>query len=229
MPDIGIEWVKNYHGRNNDLANTQIQAEGFLNILAGTRKFNLGDDLAWDRDWEQQGVGSPAQGTDHVWADTVHIAFFSGHGGPGGFQFGIADRDDGVAKPSELQWGNANLNWAALDACNVLAAEGVFDRWRPAFKGLHYVLGWHTTAGDETLRGVYFAQHLNEGLRVRDAWIKAAQETEGADREWAYVRADNQSGTNTYDDQWPAAGTNRFVSADPATPPRTFTYCKGAC
>ena len=71
MGDIGIEWVKQYHGRAANLSNTQAQAEGLYNTLSGVRRFNWGDDLAWDQDFEEQGVGSPATGTDNTWIGTV--------------------------------------------------------------------------------------------------------------------------------------------------------------
>ena len=147
------------------------------------RRFNWGDDLAWDQDFEETGVGSPATGTDTSWIDTVNIAFFSGHGSAGGFMFGIASKDDGTAKPSELKLGNGKLDWIALDACQVLEYDNgnVFNRigW-PVFKGLHYILGFDTVARDESKRGRYLAENLNSGDRVRDAWRKACQETEDA-------------------------------------------------
>ena len=227
MADIGIEWVKQYHGRANNLSNTQAQAEGLYNTLSGVRRFNWGDDLAWDQDFEETGVGSPATGTDTSWIDTVNIAFFSGHGGPGGFMFGIASKDDGTAKPSELRLGNGKLDWIALDACQVLQYDNgdVFSRigW-PVFKGLHYILGFDTVARDESKRGRYLAENLNSGDRVRDAWRKACQETEDSGARYAYLRAD-QSGTNTFDDHWFGKG---FVSADP-TSPTTLYYLRASC
>lgn len=224
MARIGIEWVKAYHGRANNLSNTQAQAEGFLNTLSGVRQFNWGDDLAWDQDFEQQGTGSGSTGTDSTWIDKVEAAFFSGHGSASGFLFGVAGKDDGKAKPSEIRWGDGALNWIAIDACQVLERDGVFDRWRPAFKGVHVICGFHTTTGDEGKRGRYFANHLNEGRTVRQAWIAAAQETEDSSTEWAYIRAD-ADGTDTYNDHWFGKGA---VSADPTTP-TIYWYAKGAC
>ena len=227
MADIGIEWVKQYHGRANNLSNTQAQAEGLYNTLSGVRRFNWGDDLAWDQDFEETGVGSPATGTDTSWIDTVNIAFFSGHGSRNGFMFGIASKDDGTAKPSELRLGNGKLDWIALDACQVLEYDNgnVFNRigW-PVFKGLHYILGFDTVARDESKRGRYLAENLNSGDRVRDAWRKACQETEDSGARYAYLRAD-QSGTNTFDDHWFGKG---FVSADP-TAPTTLFYLRASC
>lgn len=225
MGTLGIEWVQKYHSRAGNLSNTKSQAEGFYNKLSGVRKFNWGDDLAWDQDFEQSGTGSPGTGTDTTWADNVDIVFFSGHGSPSGFLFGVAGNDDGQATPGEIRWGNKELEWIALDACQVLERDGVFDRWGwPVFKGLHYMLGFHTTCSDEAKRGRYFAEYLNDGWPVRDAWIKAAKETEGSSAQWAYLRAD-AAGTNTFNDHWHGKG---FVSADPNTPTILF-YLKGSC
>ena len=214
MGTIGIEWVRNYHGLAGDLTNTKPQAEGFYNTLSATRQFAWGDDLAWDQDFEQQNVGSPAAGTDTTWADDVDMVFFSGHGSPSDFLFG-KKIDDAKAKPSEIKWGNRDLEWIALDACNVLERDGVFDRWGwPVFKGLHIMLGFHTTTSDEADRGRILAQYLNAGNTVREAWIKACHDTEDSDTEWAYLRADAQ-GTDTFNDHWWGKGA---VSADPTNP-----------
>ncbi len=227
MADIGIEWVKQYHGRAANLSNTQAQAEGLLNTLSGVRRFNWGDDLAWDQDFEESGAGSPATGTDNTWIDTVDIAFFSGHGSSSGPFFGVATHDDGTAKADELRLGNNNLEWLTLDACEVLKWDNgaVFNRWGwPVFKGLHYILGFHTTTRDESKRGRYLAENLNNGDRVRDAWRKACQETEDSDTEYAYLRADS-GGTNTFDDHWWGKG---FVSPDPSSPTTLF-YLRDSC
>jgi len=224
MGTIGIEWVKSYHGRASNLTNTKPQAEGFYNTLSATRQFNWGDDLAWDQDFEQQGKGSPTTGTDTSWVDNVDMVFFSGHGSPGSFLFGVAT-DDARAKPTEIVWGNRDLEYIALDACNVLEESGVFSRWGwPVFKGLHLMLGFHTTTGDEPDRGRILAQYLNAGNTVRSAWIKACQDTEGSDTQWAYLRAD-QAGTDTYNDHWWGKGS---VSSDPSNP-TTLYYARGAC
>jgi hypothetical protein len=224
MGTIGIEWVQKYNGLQADLSNTKAQAEGFYNTLNATRQFNWGDDLAWDQDFEESGVGLPSGGTDTTWADNVDFVFFSGHGSPNGFLFGVKI-DDAVAKPSEIRWGNRQLEWIALDACNVLERDGVFDRWGwPVFRGLHIILGFHTTTGDEPDRGRLLAQYLNSGWSVRDAWIRCCQDTEDSGTWWAYLRAD-AAGTDTYNDHWWGAGT---VSPDPANP-TVLAYLRGTC
>jgi hypothetical protein len=224
MGTIGIEWVRKYNGLQANLSNTKAQAEGFYDTLNATQVFNWGDDLAWDRDFEEPGLGSPSSGSDTTWADNVDFVFFSGHGSPSGFLFGV-NKDDAIAKPSEIRWGNRELEWIALDACQVLERDGVFDRWGwPVFSGLHMILGFHTTTLDESNRGRLLAQYLNSGWTVRDAWIRCCQDTEDSSTEWAYLRADNAS-SDTYNDHWWGKG---FVSTDP-TNPTTLTYLRGAC
>lgn len=224
MASVGVEWVQDYNGLQGKLSNTKAQASGLYNTLNATRAFNWGDNLAWDRDFEQSGKGSPPAGTDTTWIDNVEIAFYSGHGGPDLFTFGVKI-DDAFAKSTEISWGEKRLNWIALDACDVLARDGVFDRWGwPVFHGLHMILGFDTTTSDEANRGRLWAQYLMAGWTVREAWIRAAQDTEGSDTRWAYLRAD-AAGTDTYHDHWYGHGA---VSADPASPTVLF-YSRGNC
>jgi hypothetical protein len=224
MGTIGIEWVQQYNGLQGNLSNTKAQAEGFYNTLSATKVFEWGDNLAWDQDFEQSGVGSPPAGTDTVWADNVDMVFFSGHGSADRFYFGVKI-DDAVAKNTEIRWGDRELEWIVLDACNILEQNGVFNRWGwPVFRGLHYILGFHTVTGDEPHRGRILAQYLNAGWSIRDAWIRAAQDTEGSGTQWAYLRAD-APGTDTFNDHWWGKG---FVSADPVNP-SLLAYARGAC
>lgn len=232
MPgEVGIEWVKDYHGSGN-LSNTQAQAEGFYNEIANPpasaiRKFNYGNDMAWDRDFQDNDVDP--NGTDHIFVDNVDIAFFSGHGNQNGPVFGRKDRDDGQARPDEIIWGNKDLEWIAFDACLLLAnspAGAAVARWRRVFHGLHYILGFETTCSDERNRGKRFAYWLNRRYSIRDAWIKACQETEGSGTRGAYIRADETGiGTNTFNDHYLGCG---FVSADPEDPD-DFVYFSWPC
>jgi hypothetical protein len=224
MATKGIEWVNNYHGRASDLSNNDNNAQGFFNKLDGTKDFEFGDDLAWDQDFEQSGVGSPSTGTDTSFVDKVDIVFFSGHGSASGWLFGVANHDDGKTKPSELGLGDSNIEWLAVDACQVLDFNNVFTRLRGAFKGLHYILGFHTICHDVKDRGEKFAQKLNQGQLVKNAWINACAETEGSSTECAYLRADS-SGTDTFNDHWHGKG---FVSNDP-TGAVTLFYLKTTC
>lgn len=226
MATIGIEWVNKYNGTQKDLKNNDDNARGFYNTLSGVRRFDYGDDLAWDRDFEESGVGSPTAGTDQLYADDVDIVFFSGHGSMAGPVFGIVDKDDGRARPRDMRLGNRDCEWIVFDACQVLERDNlnVFTRLRDCFVGLHYMLGFDTTCGDSGDRGKKFAERLNDGWTIRDAWIRACTETEDSDTNWAYLRAD-AAGTDTFNDHWHGKG---FVSADPVNP-TTRRYLRGAC
>jgi len=224
---IGIEWVNKYHGRASNLKNNDNNARAFYEQLDGVEEFEYGNDLAWDQDFEHSGVGTPSSGSDSLYADDVDIAFFSGHGSRTGLLFGVTGYDDGVAKNTEMRLGDKNLEWIVFDGCQALDYDGgdVFGRWGwPVFKGLHYILGFHTTCYDVKSRGKKFAKRLNDGWTVREAWIKACKETEGSGTHYAYLRA-NASGVNTYNDHWWGKGS---VSGDP-TSPSTLFHLHGPC
>ena len=227
MGTIGIEWVNKYHGRAPELYNNDENAKGFYNTLHGIKEFQWGDDWAWDRDFEEKHVGAPPPGTDQIWADNVDICFFSGHGRPLGPMFGNTKYDDGDAKHTELMLGNRQLEWIIFDACQVLQYDNgaVFSRWGwPVFKGLHYILGFHTITNDSAVRGRKFAEKLNAGWTIRSAWIRACEETEGYDVMWAYLRA-GSGNAKTYNDHWWGKG---YVSPDPVNP-TYLAYSKGVC
>lgn len=107
----------------------------------------------------------------------------------------------------------------------MLERDGAFDRWGwPVFAGLHIILGFHTTTGDEPDRGRLLAQCLNAGWTVREAWIKCCQDTEDSGTWWAYLCAESE-GTDTYHDHlWGKAP----VSGDPRDPSTLF-YAGGTC
>lgn len=224
---IGIEWVNNYHSAASNLSNNDDNARGFYNRLQGQRRFEYGDDLAWDQDFEESGVGTPTAGSDQIYADDVDIVFFSGHGSRAGAAFGDKTHDDGTAKASNMQLGNRDLEWLAIDGCEMLAFDNgqVFGRWGwPVFRGLHYILGFDTTAYDRKDRGDKFAYRLNQGWTVRESWIRTCIESEDDDVSYAYLRADGE-GTDTFNDHWWGKGS---VSADPVSPTTLF-YLRGTC
>jgi len=226
--EIGIEWVQDYHSWSwPDLMNCKAEAERFQNRLDGVATFNWGDDYAWDEDFEQQGAGfwNPA-GTDDIYADNVDIVFYSGHGSSIGPHFGVSSHDSGEVHHDELRLGDKDAEWAVFDACFVLSEGGkYYNNCWDIFQGLHFILGFHTVTHDSASRGENFADYLNDGETVRNAWIKACQDTEGSSTEWAYLRADS-SGTTTYNEQWISAGT---VSKDPDPATQTIYYLRGTC
>jgi len=224
---IGIEWVNDYHSAASNLSNNDDNARGFYNRLQGVRQFQYGDDLAWDQDFEQSGVGSPASGTDQLYADDVDIAFFSGHGSQTSLVFGNKSHDNGAARNTEMRLGDLDLEWIVFDGCQALtfASGAIWNRWGwPVFSGLHFILGFSTNCYDRKDRGEKFADRLNAGWTVRDSWIRACLESENSDVRWAYLRA-NGEGADTFSDHWWGKGS---VSKDPR-PPTQFFYLDGTC
>ena len=219
MGDIGIEWVKDYSARPTsgfwDLVNTQTHAEGFYNTLNATQTFALGDNAAQDQHFEQAGKGAPRAGNDAAVVETVDMVYFTGHGNTNGFEFGVL-QDDARAKPAEIRWGDGRLKWVVLNACNVLLDNPdsrAIDRWGQTFTGLRYILGFATLASDEPDRGRIFAEYVNAGNTIREAWVKACQDTEQSSTAWAYMRADG-NGVTTDQDTW-IADANASTKPNP--------------
>lgn len=221
---IAIEWVLEYHDRWTNPANTRANAEGFYNTLNATRKFAHGDDDAQDKHFEQSGVGAPLAGSDTAKVEKVDMVYFAGHATSLGFEFGV-EKDDARAKPAEIRWGDGRLKWVVLNACNVLVDNPGFraiDRWGPAFRGLRYILGFGSLAADEATRGRLFAEHLNEGDMISEAWIKACEATEESGTVWAYLRADG-NGVSTERDTWIDDADTR----NKPNPPGPLHYLQG--
>ncbi len=200
---IGIEWVEDYHGLASDLRKSQKRAEGFYYTLSGTRVFNFGNDIAWDQDFEELGLGFPSlgipiTGTDTYYADNVDIVYFAGHGSPDAFYFGVHNRDNGEASWVEMALGRL-CKWLIVDSC-LLLADGAMLKWPHIFKGLRMMLGFRTRGNDEGNRGRYFAQYLNLHRTMYWSWIWACQETADADTEWACIHA--LSPSSSYYDTW---------------------------
>jgi hypothetical protein len=156
--EVGVEWVEIYYDPNlGNLTWTQEEAEGFYNALGDkgwTKSFNWGNDLAWESDFEDPSVG----GSDYIWIDSVDFAWFSGHGAPRGFYFSRDhDGDHFLIKLvhyTEVKWGDKDLEWIVISGCEVLQwkPEGLpdaIDRWGPAFKGLHVMMGFDTVRYDQ--------------------------------------------------------------------------------
>jgi hypothetical protein len=176
LNEVGVEWVENYHGvyGMNNLTWTSEEAEGFYNRLGEigwTKKFDFGDDLAWEADFEKPAVN----GWDYLYADNVDFAYFAGHGTPDAFWFGTKHDWDGTylycVHYSEAEWGDQDLEWIVISACNVLNDEysDVFSRWGwPVFKGLHAIFGLATICYDQPIWILYPFWWESPGARFVD-------------------------------------------------------------
>jgi hypothetical protein len=142
-------------------------------------QFDWRGNNAWEQDFKDP---SRPGGDDSHYVDDVDIAWYSGHGSPGGFTFNTNHTDTAIT-PSDARWGNRDLEWLQLQSCNVLedtnGKHDYFSRWGPAFAGLHILNGFDTVAGCVAAGlGGAFASRLFPGpggpaLTVRGAWAAA--------------------------------------------------------
>jgi len=207
---IGVIWVNKYHSLNANLTKADNDAKGFYKTLDGTIIFEHPNDLACDMDLEQYGKGNPPAGRDDEFAETVDIVFFSGHGSPEGPLFGIDNRDNGVAHYSNMALGHGICKWIVFNACSVLSRDQVTN-WEDIFKGLHGILGFDTSCHIAGNRGEKFAENMNRGETIKNAWAMACEETEWGGINWACLFAISST-KNTVEDHW--IGKGDFVQGN---------------
>ncbi len=208
-PDGGQATASGYGGEGGILSSfgvvntvdewqcAQDSANGFRNVMAGkghTKKFDWRGTNAWETDFKKTSAG----GHDKDYVDAVDIQWYTGHGSPGGFTFKNNAHSDGDITPSDARWGdNFNLEWLQLESCQVLAdtngTNDYFQRWAPAFDGLHILNGFHTNAsciGGGT--GALFARLLfpewwHGALTITQAWQTMANSLEPTGRVWRSI------------------------------------------
>jgi len=143
---------------------------------------------AWEQDFKDPALG----GDDSDWVDDVDAVFFSGHGGPNGFSFCNNTQDDNFLHKDDARWGNRDLEWLGVDACSLLALESGgqrwWQRWGPAFKGLHLFASFKSVNYDTKEEGRKWARNmLVHNMTVRQAWAQMSIDTHGSDVEWAVM------------------------------------------
>jgi hypothetical protein len=220
---VGAEWVNDYSypfvPRRTNLVRSGQNALGFYNSIHGIKSFIYGDSQSWDQDIEERLPGTPfPSGEDDRYVEKVDIFFFSGHGNQDGLYFGVPDYDNGEARYDEIQLGRRGvIKWLVADACRLLEHVGVKFRWRDAFKGLRYILGFDGDSTDVQDRGWRFAGYLNSGETFARAWEIACLET--GDYKWAYLRAGDDNSI-VAEDKWMASE----LPTDDSSPLGALTY-----
>lgn len=173
MLESGIEWLGIPYG----VPRGQENAQAFQNELGWNAKFDWGNTLVWESDFNRN---------DDIWADTVDILMFYGHGSADGWMTNTPDVNNVVntivgswpATPGDL-WGEQDLEWFIVYACLVLEdtpTSSVFDRWRGAFDGLHAMFGFGTIAYDVPDSGRRIARYALDGDTILDSWFRTAKE-----------------------------------------------------
>lgn len=219
---VGTAWSPVSPGRG--FASTREQAESFYSEIHGQRRFSLASPRALPRSRRLTRADFGPGGR----LNTVDLLYFAGHGSRTGLVLDGEERavPREYVDSSDIQdWGRDDgLKWAVIDACDVLNlgappdAADVIARWRRVFRGLHCLLGFASPVLSWPGRGATFAQLLDRGEPVQEAWKMACEETEGPDDEappllWACLRT---ADADTVPDRWTGEGAAEVPEAPPA-------------
>jgi hypothetical protein len=200
---VGAAWSPVRAGRG--FSSTRAQAQSFYAAVSGDKKLALSTITP-------RGGGRPLSRADFGPGgrlNTVDLLYFAGHGSQSGLRLDGEGASTFVHASEVRAWGAAGgLQWAALDACDTLNPAGdparTIARWRPAFRGLHGLLGFASPILSWPGRGATFAELLDRGEPLLAAWKMACEETEGAldgaaSPTWACLQVTDQ---DTSSDRW---------------------------
>jgi hypothetical protein len=176
--ELGIWWINDYPGTENDLFNRDNDAIGFSNDLTGdgwTRIHYYYDSSAKESHFERSAVG----GSDSNYADACDIFYCTGHGNYARFSFANDYDGDDVYNTTvqadagspynEPSWGDTDLEWAFLCSCKNLHSAYKTE-WNDAFSGLHGICGFLSSADDYYCPGPEVGGYLAAGDSIYDAW-----------------------------------------------------------
>ncbi|MCU7851966.1 MAG: hypothetical protein KZQ80_07115 [Candidatus Thiodiazotropha sp. (ex Monitilora ramsayi)] len=180
-------------------------------ILDGVAvQFSWLDANAWEQDWKDPSFS----GDDQDWVDDVDMAYWQGHGSPGGFSFsGCSSNDDTFLSNSDALWGNRNVEWISLFTCLVLASESGGDRWwerwGSAFDRLHQINSFDTVSYHSSQHGGIFANYMlrNNPMTVRQAWAQASIDDQPAQVIWATMGVISNGNLSNYNDHYWGKGS----------------------
>jgi hypothetical protein len=220
---VGSWWIK------DGIDGRRIEAQGFGSLLDGLSQFT------WTEDHGDAGVVERdfVDTANHAErSDEVDALMMSSHGSASSFSVS----DGSVSTGDTVDFGKSDLEVFASHACDLLehTAGNSVGRWIPAFERLHYMFGFHNSSysgGGQDPRGELFAaysawlQYQFFGLfdmPMREAWAEANEIVEGANVQWAYLRATSPT-ANTYQE--------RLREAEPSDPSanRSFFTARGTC
>jgi len=244
--EVGVEWVSDFPGEEHDRLSDLAPEDFYVGLgnLGWTQRFDHGygyshqiyqDDVysASERHFEKPENG----GWDYNYIDAVDFAWFQDHGDENCIVFASDTDGDGEYGGAvywhEAEWGDGDLEWIVLSACEVLsdkystsppwspypASSSVFDRWGyPVFKGLHAILSFKSISFTCASLGNYLVEYMTgeKGpYPIIEAWYRATLETE-CSGVWAAYLAE----WHDEDDYLPGYG---LVGPD-ANPPIVMAY-----
>jgi hypothetical protein len=171
-----------------------------------TVRFNWGDFNAWEEDFKDPGLG----GNDTPWIDNVDAAFYTGHANSDGWTF-PGSNDDDFLHYTEARLGNNDLEWLVVAACGPLqlgsSPNRWWQRWGPAFEGLHLLCGYQTVTYDNTVEGTKWASYMLAGRTVRSAWMQTGIDVQGASEIVAVMGVFGPGGVSNWNDHYHGEGS----------------------
>ncbi|MBX2997162.1 MAG: hypothetical protein KF893_01535 [Caldilineaceae bacterium] len=237
--EFGVWWVEDYPPAGPggaDLPATRPDALGLRDKLTSTCKvsflgicwsnwstptwtprFIFGNSNAWASDWRPP--------SDNIYIDSVDLAYFAGHGSKSGIYFGAGSPTPTLVSKTQVvnAWGDRDLDWIGLAACNVLDDPiSNLQDWGNAMNGVRLIMGFKTVMNDVP-HGREFGHYIREGYTFTQAWFKAADKLQSQNRV-ARVLAEQQA---YFDDRpaqhnavtvvnWPKYFRTHTVGSEPA-------------
>lgn len=208
VADVGSEGT----GPCSGLPHTGANLASFNNRFAAAGvgvEFSWRDQNAWEQDFKDPALG----GDDSDWTDHVDMTYWQGHGAPTGFSFaGCSSNDDTFLANTDARWGNGDVEWMSLFTCQILQQEAGgqrwWQRWGPAFAGLHQINSFHTVSYHSASHGGTFANYLlrrpflgwNKPMPVRSAWAQASIDDQPPSVVWASMGPIGAGGAVNLDD-----------------------------
>lgn len=201
--EFGVWWVEDYPPAGPggaDLPATRPDALGLRDYLTSTCKlwigwcwsnwaagtgpwtprFVYGNANAWASDWR----GASSGGSENVYIDSVDLAYFAGHGSKNGLSFGAGSPSPTFLNKSQVvgAWGDRDLEWIGLAACNVLDDPiSNLQDWGLTMNGVRLIMGFKTVMNDVP-HGREFGRYIRDGYSFTQAWFKAADKLQSQNR-----------------------------------------------
>ena len=217
--DVGNEWIGNSQGLPNSEDNNYDFRDEMADVA--TIGVNYSESNVWESDFKDPTLG----GDDSTYGDNVDLMWFQGHGNPDGFATHPTP-GDGFVDKADASWGNYDLEWMVVHSCSVLelgsGATHVWNRWRPAFDGLHMLLGYGNNSYNVDGDGNEFGDNLaDDDMRIRSAWVDANEAEQPNGVIYRYMGVYGPSGEWNRSDYFHGIGS---VSGDITTVTGAWSY-----
>ncbi len=206
--DVGSEGT----GPCSGLPHTALNVASFNNRMTAAGipvQFSWLDGNAWEDDWKDPSKS----GHDSDWVDDVDMAYWQGHGSPGGFWFsGCSAIDDNHLNFADALWGNRDAEWISLFTCLVLNTGSPgslwYQRWGGAFDRLHQINSFDTVSYHSAVHGGIFAEYMmrnpflwwNNPMTVRQAWAQTSIDDQPGSVVWATMGVISAGGWVNWND-----------------------------